>query len=254
MTTTKKNRWFAFIPNLLTLLNLSCGTVALYFAFHHNFDVSIALMLAGAFFDFADGLVARLLKITGELGKQLDSLADLVTFGLLPGVMVFATQKTILFDRVGSYEQFSFLHWSIVFSALLIPVLSALRLAKFNIDTRQTDSFIGLPTPANALFFASLVWTITNIQSSFVLFIGNPIVLGAITLVFSLLLISEIPLFALKFKTLKVKENLFRYLFLLVSLVVIITMKFPGVAVAVLLYMLLSIVENVFRIRKTQLK
>lgn len=250
MKTTKKNRWFAFIPNLITLLNLSCGTVALYFAFHHNFDMAIALMLAGAFFDFADGMVARLLKITGELGKQLDSLADLVTFGLLPGVMVFATQKNILFNRVGGYEQFTFLNWIILFSALLIPVLSALRLAKFNIDTRQTDSFIGLPTPANALFFASLAWTIANSQSDFALLIGNPFVLGVITLVFSLLLISEIPLFALKFKTLKLKENLFRYLFLLISLVVIIILKFPGVAVAVLLYMLLSVVENVYLIKK----
>ena len=251
MITTKKNRWFAFIPNLLTLLNLSCGTVALYFAFHNYIDVAIVLMLAGAFFDFTDGLVARILKVTGELGKQLDSLADLVTFGILPGVMIFSTQKNILFEWVGNYEQFTVLHWIILFSALLIPVLSALRLAKFNIDTRQTDSFIGLPTPANALFFASVVWTIANSQSSFALLIGNPFVLGVITLIFSLLLISEIPLFALKFKTLKAKENLFRYLFLLISLVVLISLKIPGVALIVLLYMVLSLIENAFRIRKT---
>lgn len=242
---TKPTRGFAFVPNLLTITNLLCGAVGLFFAFNARTDVAFALMVAGAFFDFFDGFAARLLKVSSELGKQLDSLADLVTFGLLPAAMVFSYQYNAATNSAGDFQSFNLIQWGIVISPLLIVVFSALRLAKFNIDYRQADTFIGLPTPANALFFASICYVATNVNDSILTLVINPFVLFVLTLLFSFLLIAELPLFSLKFKTLAIKANLIRYVFLLISIVVIIFMKIQGIALVILIYIFMSIVSRI---------
>jgi CDP-diacylglycerol--serine O-phosphatidyltransferase len=155
MNTTNQNKWYAFVPNMLTLFNLISGVKAIYFAFGNNIQTALLLMIVGGVFDFFDGFVARLLKVSGELGKQLDSLADLISFGLLPGVMVFTVQRELILNNAGGFNELSPLNWIYLISPILIPVFSAIRLGKFNIDTRQTSSFLGLPTPGNALFFAA---------------------------------------------------------------------------------------------------
>ncbi|HKM92295.1 MAG TPA: CDP-diacylglycerol--serine O-phosphatidyltransferase [Prolixibacteraceae bacterium] len=244
MTDTTRNKWFSFAPNLLTTFNLLSGVIGLYFAFKHQLNIAFTLMVIGALFDFSDGFVARLLKVSGELGKQLDSLADMVTFGVLPGVIVFSIQYQMIIGEAGNFNNLSFLQWVLLLSPLLIPALSALRLAKFNIDTRQSQSFIGLPTPANALFFASLAYTILYTNNPVSTFAANPIVIAVLTLLFSYLLVAEIPLFSLKFKSLKFKENIVRFSFLFFSALVIALLKIPGIAIVILLYIATSLVEN----------
>ena len=239
-------KWYAFVPNLITLLNLVCGTIAIYFAIQHKIEVALSLMFAGALFDFIDGLTARLLKVSGELGKQLDSLADVITFGLLPTAMIFSVQQNLLLEKAGSYDHFSFLQWGLLISPILIAAFSALRLAKFNIDTRQSHSFIGLPTPANALFFASMSWSIVYGNNLVTTVTSNSITLFILTIIFSLLLVSEVPMFSLKFSSLKGKENVIRYIFLVCSLFLILLLKISGITAVVLLYIVISFLNNLF--------
>lgn len=235
----------AFIPNLFTLSNLVCGVLGIYFAFDNQLTTAFYLMLLAALFDFMDGFLARLLKVSGELGKQLDSLADLVTFGVLPGAMIFAIQGMLLNVEDGNFQHLNFLQWSMLISPMLVPLFSALRLAKFNIDTRQSEAFIGLPTPANALFMASL--SINLIEESKLLpaFIFQPLSIAVIVVLFSLLLVSELTLFALKFKNFGWKGNEIRFLFLLLSLLIILLFRLPGITYIILLYLLLSFVHTI---------
>lgn len=242
MNTSNSNKWYAFVPNLITLLNLASGVVGVYFAFANEIQIALLLMVVGAIFDFFDGFAARILKVSGELGKQLDSLADLITFGLLPGVMVFAVQRELVFDSVGGFNQLSPLQWYYILVPILIPIFSALRLGKFNIDTRQTSSFIGVPTPANALFFASFMWSIQ--YSDFSNLLAHPILIQGLVILFSILMISEIPLFALKFKNFKWKGNEIRFIFLAISLILLIWLQIPGISVIILIYILLSIITR----------
>lgn len=240
MKTEANTKWYAFIPNLVTTLNLLCGASGLFFAFHHDISIAFILMIAGAFFDFADGLIARLLRVSSEIGKQLDSLADLVTFGVLPAAMVFSAQQSIFSTEISSGIHFNILHWLFLLSPLLIVVFSALRLAKFNIDTRQSSSFIGLPTPANALFFASLSHSITSSDNIIGNFAANNLLLFALTIVFSLLLVSPLPMFSLKFSNLTEKNNLIRYVFLLLALIIILFFKSHAFSTVILLYIFIS--------------
>ena len=246
MSPSTSNKWYAFVPNLFTLSNLICGAIAVYFAFQNKIEIALFLMFTGAFFDFLDGFMARLLKVSGELGKQLDSLADMITFGLLPGAMIFTIQQNLLLEQAGSHQQFNIIQWIFLISPLLIPAFSALRLAKFNIDTRQSHSFIGLPTPANALFFASVSWSIVYRDNVITSIASNPLAIFILSLVFSFLLVANIPMFALKFKTLKEKENLIRYFFLACSLLLILFLRISGITVVVLLYILMSVLSNLF--------
>ena len=209
------------LPNVLTLCNLICGCLAIFLVFDLRFFDALGLMLLAAVFDFFDGFAARLLKISSPIGKQLDSLADVVTFGVLPGMIVF------------HYLKFNSFNYSVV--ALLIPVFSALRLAKFNVDERQNSGFIGLPTPANALFFASLVLLDVPYLKEFVL-ICIPL--------FCYFMIAEIPLFALKFKNFSFKGNEIKYLFLLLSLVLILVVQLQAMPFIILSYLLLSVINN----------
>lgn len=244
MTKATNKKWYGFVPNMFTAFNLVCGVIAVYFAFGNEIKTAVFLMIVGAFFDFIDGFVARLLKVSGELGKQLDSLADMITFGLLPGVLIFSVQRALLFESVGGYQQFSPVHWIYLFSPILIPVFSAIRLANFNIDTRQSSSFIGLPTPANALFFASLAWTI-NTPTHFVSSLTSyPLAISICIVIFAYLMNAELPLFALKFKSYKIKGNIIRYSFLICSLALFMVFKIPAIIVIIFLYIILSLISH----------
>ena len=220
------------IPNLLTISNLICGCIALYFSFHNNLVFAAYLIGLSAVFDFMDGFAARLLKVSGPMGKELDSLADMVSFGVVPGSVVFHLLEASTLSNFA-------------FAALLIPAFSAYRLAKFNIDERQADGFIGLNTPACTLFFISFP-LISHFQPSHFLnqFIVMPELLLALTVLMSLAMVSEIHLFSFKFKSLKFTENKLRFSFIALSLSSIFAFHFAAIPLLVLLYLVLSVVSN----------
>lgn len=199
------------------------------------------MIFLGAIFDFFDGFVARALKSDSELGKQLDSMSDLVTFGVLPGLLLV----TLLFDIY--YDTMPLLREKI---ALFIVTLGAgYRLAKFNIDTRQTTSFLGLPSPANGIFFASLYLGILQEQfpDGLLELLRNWNVLFALAAIFALLMVSEIPMFAMKVKSYGWKGNEFRYALLILSLPLIVFFQFAGLSLCIILYILLSIIQNLVK-------
>jgi CDP-diacylglycerol---serine O-phosphatidyltransferase len=246
MKETSAKPWYGFVPSLFTSLNLVCGIIATYLSLEGRIDIAIGLMFIAAFFDFIDGFAARLLKVSGDFGKELDSLADLISFGLTPGAMLFFIQKTNLAGNSGSFENLTIIQWFFLLVPILIPVFSALRLAKFNIDERQKSEFIGVPTPANALFFAALCYTFIFKPESFLNQLNNPVIISIGVVLFSYLLVSEIPLFALKFTSFGWKKNEIRYIFILSSLVLIFFFRIPGFTLIILLYILLSIFRNLF--------
>jgi CDP-diacylglycerol--serine O-phosphatidyltransferase len=188
-------------------------------------------ILISAVFDFFDGFVARVLKVPSEIGKELDSLADLVSFGVLPGFILFKMA-----------ELQSDLEWLPYFT-LIVPLLSAYRLAKFNLDTRQSDQFIGLPTPANALFLSTLPYLAISVPQIGV-WLNLPLVLVIIAWVMAILLVSEIPLIALKFKNYSFKPNVFRYTLLGIGALLILFLGLAGIPWVILAYIGLSLIEN----------
>ena len=226
------------IPNAITCLNLFCGCLALYFAFHNQLIYTAYLVGIAAIFDFLDGMMARVLGAYSEIGKQLDSLADMVSFGVVPGTIMF-----MLLQKSGN----SFLGLSIevvAFFGFLITIFSALRLAKFNIDTRQTTSFIGLPTPACTIFVASLPLILEHGDLMHYAVILNPWVLVLLTILLSYLLIAELPLFALKFKNLTWQDNSIRFIFLILSVILVALLKFAAIPLIIVTYILLSIIKK----------
>lgn len=222
---------FKHLPNFITLLNLTSGAVGVYYAIQGQLVVASYCVFISAVFDFFDGFVARLLKANSSIGKELDSLADVISFGLLPAMIALEllNQNTTNF------------WWP--WLGIVIAVFSALRLAKFNVDERQTDQFIGLPTPANAILFASFPLILAGGNW---LFLTNPWVLSIIIIVFSLLLVAEINLMALKFKSFKWSENKLKFIFLILSLILIITLAWMAIPVIVLLYIFFSVPGNYF--------
>lgn len=222
-----------FLPNTLTCCNLICGCMATGAAFHDHFRWALLLIIIGAVFDFFDGMTARLIGYCSPIGKELDSLADVVTFGVAPSAMVFA-----LFRYVQYPVWLQPLEGFLPYTAFVMAAFSALRLAKFNIDPRQSSSFIGLPTPANALFWGSLIVS----QFSF-LCSGrfNAVFLFLFMLMFSFLLVAEIPLFALKFKNLSWADNRVKYIFLAGS-VLLLPLGLSAPFAIILWYILLSII------------
>ena len=187
------------IPNTITLLNLLSGVIGIIWVINGNIVSGAYFIILAAVFDFFDGFAARLLNVQGELGKQLDSLADLVSFGVLPGVILFQMARVE-----------SEIEW-LPYLTLIVPLFSAVRLAKFNLDTRQSDRFIGLPTPANALFISTLPYF--AIKWPWVdTWLTSPVFLVALAWIFAILLLVELPLIALKFKTYSLAANKFRYL------------------------------------------
>lgn len=233
-----------FIPNLFTLANLFCGALAVMFACNNSYNTAAYFVFAGAICDFFDGFLARILKSNGELGKQLDSLADVVTFGFSPAVIMYGilnqaiynTPIQLLKNKISDYNLFAF-------TAFFILLFSAYRLAKFNIDTRQTFGFVGLPTPANALFIISLPFWY-NHQSINQYILNNPFVLLVICTISSLLLVSNTPLLSLKFKSYKIKYNFFKYILIIVSITLLILFKFKAFTFIIPLYITLSIIHN----------
>ena len=221
------------IPNTITSCNLFCGCVAVYMAFQTNYEMAMLFIVLGAIFDFFDGMSARLLHVSSAIGKELDSLADDVTFGLAPAAIAFS-----LFHEVHVPEFLNPIAEFLPYTAFLISVFSALRLAKFNIDERQTSSFIGMPTPANALFWSSLVVGSHDflISESF-----NAIYLLILVIVMSLLLVAEIPMFSLKFKDLSWAHNKVTYIFLLVCIPLLIIFRLSGPAAVIVWYIILSL-------------
>jgi CDP-diacylglycerol--serine O-phosphatidyltransferase len=232
------------IPNLITLLNLLCGCIALVFAGEANFEMAFFFVCLGIFFDFFDGFFARLFHVSSPLGLQLDSLADMVTSGVVPGFVLFK----MLSNSVNSDPSLIYLPYL----GFIITLGSCYRLANINIDTRQTDSFIGLPTPANALFILSLPLILKNSDSLLVLeLLINPWVLLFIAVLSAYILNAEIPLFALKIKKFNLKENVLQLFFLLISLLLLVLLQFAGVALIIVFYVLLSLITNKFKSNKS---
>jgi CDP-diacylglycerol--serine O-phosphatidyltransferase len=233
------------IPNFITCLNVFCGSLAVVFSLRGDLTIAVGLILLAAVFDFMDGMVARLLHAYSPVGKELDSLADVISFGLAPGLILFKLQESSLFGGISCPDNLSSLsiyQMLVLGSAFLIPIFSALRLAKFNVDERQTSSFIGLPTPANAIFLSSLA-LIYEHPSRILIdnFLQSTATLLFITLLFSYLLISEIPMFSLKFKNLSWKSNKIQYLFLILTLCSIAFFGLYGITLSILLFIGLSI-------------
>lgn len=216
------------IPNTLTCLNLFSGCIACVMAFEGNYDQTLFFIILSAFFDFLDGMSARLLKAPSPIGKELDSLADDVSFGVAPALVVFSLLREMNYPMWTNHIQ-----EFIPYFAFLIAIFSALRLAKFNVDERQTSMFIGLPTPANALF-----WAAAAAQYHESLTKGGAGFYGVLicVVILSLLMVSEFPMFSLKLKSLSWRNNKIRYLFLAVSIPLII---FVGLASVIGWYIIL---------------
>lgn len=262
------------LPNLLTATNLLCGIFAIILAFAGRLDLAPFAVFAGLFCDFFDGFLARKMGVSGELGKQLDSLADVITFGLAPGIiMMLLMASSIYMDNLVFEESFqSHVHREIItwtntvfygidnehnasmkylpFVALFIPFMSMFRLAKFNIDNRQSDSFIGVPTPLNSMFFMFfplVFWMDFELwknQEYLYSFIFNPYLISGLVVVMSLLLVSEIPLISLKFKSFQWKENKIRFIFLITCLLFIVILWVWSIPLIVLLYLILSVIDS----------
>lgn len=252
------------IPNALTCCNLLCGCLGILAALDARLDTAFYLVLIAAVFDFLDGFAARMLKVSSPIGKDLDSLADMVTFGVLPGFIMYKMIGTSYMP--GSvpivYVAASPTQWwhntlcypgvLLRYIGLLIPIFSALRLAKFNNDTRQTDSFIGVNTPANTLLISSLGYILIRIQNPgrFFELLFNGYTLIGLTILMSLLLVSELPIFALKFKNFGWADNKIRYVFLIIAVILLILFQFFAFPFIIFLYILLSVINNAFNKEK----
>jgi CDP-diacylglycerol--serine O-phosphatidyltransferase len=224
------------IPNMVTCCNLFSGCIAAVMAFQSNYEAAILFIILGAVFDFFDGMLARLLNVSGPLGKELDSLADDITFGFAPSAIVFSLFKEVQYPEFmsGITEYFPY-------TAFIIAAFSALRLGKFNIDPRQSSSFIGLPTPANALFWGSLV---VGAHSFLVSESFNAIYLFILVILMSYLLVAELPMFSLKFKNLSWRDNKVSYIFLLICIPLLAVFRISGFAAIILWYILWSLLTR----------
>ncbi|MEI6900022.1 MAG: CDP-diacylglycerol--serine O-phosphatidyltransferase [Bacteroidota bacterium] len=232
------------IPNVLTCLNLLSGVISITLVMRGNLVAAGLMIFVAAVFDYLDGTMARLLDARSELGKQLDSLSDVVSFGVAPGILVFQ----MISVNCGSCNLLEKFHFAPYF-ALLIPVCAALRLAKFNIDIRQEETFYGLPSPANGLFFASLPLVVflqpnlfSLIRMDFMVeFFSNSRILAMLAVFFSYLMISDFQIFSMKFKSLKWQGNEVRVIFLICATVMIILFSISAIPLIILTYLLLSL-------------
>ena len=220
------------IPNTLTSCNLISGCIAIVFALNANFSMALTFIVVGAVFDFFDGMSARLLGVSSPIGKELDSLADVVTFGVAPSSMIYSL--LLILDKTGWNDTLAAL---VPYVAFVMAAFSAIRLAKFNLDERQTTSFIGLPTPANALFWGALI-----VGGEEMLAEQSNVILLLVALVFlsSWLLVAEIPMFALKFKHWGWHENKIKYVFIVSCLPILLIFGISGISVIIAWYICLS--------------
>ena len=220
-------RLSSYIPNIITCCNLTAGSLAVIMALRGTFEQAAIFILIAAVCDFLDGLSARLLHAYSDMGKELDSLSDLISFGLAPGLMVYALLNDYLLLPYGNLEYLAYI-------ALLIPVAGGIRLAKFNVDDRQTTSFIGLPSPANALFWIGVCFADTRDW--------HPVIIVALIVLFSYLMVSNLPIFSLKASNLSWSNNKLRYILIITSLGLIIWLGLTGLAGAIIAYILLSLI------------
>ena len=241
------------IPNAITLFNLASGLLAIIAIFKGYYDEAFLFVCLGIFFDFWDGFFARKFKVSGELGLQLDSLADVVTSGVVPGLMIFKLLLDIQEDDTSIYyltEDFYYMGF-VPYLGFIITLASAYRLAKFNIDTRQSDSFIGLPTPANALFIMSIpMIQFDGTHEWLVNALFNPFVLLIISFVSAYMLNAEIPLFSLKIKDFSWDKNKLQVFFLAIAATLFLFLGFTALPFIILLYVAISVVNNTFLAKK----
>lgn len=236
------------IPNMLTCCNLISGCIATSFALYNEYNLALSFIIIGAVFDFFDGFVARLLHVSSPIGKELDSLADCITFGFAPASLVFCLLNVFFADIDPGIIVFGTLFKPmdvVPYIAFLIAAFSGLRLAKFNVDERQATTFIGLPTPANALFWSSLCYILNNGDYIYPDPMNGLITLAALGLS-CWLLVCEIPMFALKFKTYGLKGNELRYAFIAVSGILLLWQGWGGFSLVVILYVLISVCKHLF--------
>ncbi len=248
----------SYIPNAITCGNLFCGCIAIVVAFNGYLVYASYFVGIAAVLDFLDGFVARLLNVKSEIGKQLDSLADMVTFGLVPGAVMFlmlldaaayGNPKVIdsmeMLTFSGGPEKFPL--W-LAYTGFIITIFSALRLAKFNIDEDQSNSFVGLPTPANTILICSLPLIIEFnpifADINMLDYLHNPWLLLGITLISSYLMVANLPLLALKFSNFKWTDNKSRYLFLILALILLFAFKFIALPIIIFLYIIVSVITN----------
>lgn len=236
------------LPNALTCANLFSGCIAAVMVFRNHLDYAAYFVFLSAFFDLLDGMAARKVAGNSEFGKQLDSLADMVSFGFVPGAVIF---KLMQMSDMKSFFGSDNVIMVLQFIPFIITVFSALRLAKFNLDTRQTSSFIGLPTPANTLFIVSLPLILNQFPGTYDGIILNPYVLLGISVVCSVLLVAEIPLFSMKFKTAAFRENIYQYILLVVAVILFPFFLFAAIPVLIFLYIFLSIIQNSSKAKTT---
>lgn len=230
------------IPNFITTLNLFSGCIGIIMALQYRIDYAAYFIGLAALFDFMDGMAARLLHVKSEIGKELDSLADVVSFGVLPGFILY--QMMVASPNIpASGSTIS----TFALIAMIIPVLSAVRLAKFNLDTRQTTSFIGLPVPANAIFLGAL--PLIKIQAEYgdslswlTSVTNNYYTLAILAVGMSLLLVSKIPLISLKFKNLKFAENKPQFILIIFAVIAFVLLTFTAIPLIILAYIILSVI------------
>ncbi len=212
----------------MTLANLFCGVLGIVEASKGNLQSASYLIWIAAVFDFFDGFAARMLKVSSPIGKELDSLADMVTFGVLPSIIIYE----LAFPFVGE--------WAII--SFSISLFSALRLAKFNIDDRQLEQFIGLPTPASAFFVSALPFIKNNQKYDLDFLISGPALL-ILSIILSLLMVIKMPLFSLKFKDFKWENNMIRYIFVFASASLVVFLNIVAIPVIIILYLVMSLID-----------
>ncbi len=239
------------IPNLITGLNAASGAMAVFMALYGQMVWAACFILAGMVFDFFDGMVARLLHVKSEMGKELDSLADVISFGVAPGLLAHLLMRDLLLPEgemnihvLPLYQQI------LLFVPLLIPVFSAFRLAKFNLDTRQSVSFIGLPVPAHALFWVGLVFARVKVPALYQAFFGNIWVLALCVLILSVLLVSELPMFSLKISGFGWAANKVVYIYLLILFILAVCFGWAAIIFIIPLYILFCVAWSLIKYNK----
>ena len=224
------------IPNAITSANLFAGCIGIVFAFNQNLIAAGLCIFIALIFDFFDGFAARLLNVSGPMGKELDSLADVVSFGVLPSVILFQVAPKTSFGLTTTPL--------LPYLAFLIAVFSAYRLAKFNLDTRQSDQFIGLPTPANAALIASVPFIYDNKAFYFEVLPLNIWLFICFVVIMCYLLVCELPLIALKFKNFSFADNRFRYMLIVLSVLLLVLFRYGGIPLILVAYIILSMVQH----------
>lgn len=235
------------IPNFITLLNLLSGLIACVYTFDDNIQMAFIWVCIGIFFDYWDGFAARILNVKSELGLQLDSLADMVTSGVVPGLMVYKLLANIQENQeIYNLTPETYYMGAVPYLGFIITLGACYRLAKFNVDTRQTESFIGLPTPGNALFILSLPMIASTTDSQVLInYLSNPYLLVVISFLSAYIMNAELPLFSLKINPSKIGQYKLQVGFILVSILMIIFLHYVAIPCIILLYILLSVIKNI---------